>query len=65
MAMTEGTLSEWLVADGGQVKEGDPIYTIETGKAVDEILAPASGRLTHKAQAGQTYPVGTAIGEII
>jgi pyruvate/2-oxoglutarate dehydrogenase complex dihydrolipoamide acyltransferase (E2) component len=65
MAMTEGVLAEWLVADGTQVKEGDPIYVIETGKAVQEIQAPASGRLMHKAQAGETYLVGTDIGEIV
>lgn len=65
MAMTEGVLAEWLVADGAQVNEGDPIYTIETGKAVQEIQAPVSGRLMQKAQAGETYPVGTDIGEIV
>jgi pyruvate/2-oxoglutarate dehydrogenase complex dihydrolipoamide acyltransferase (E2) component len=65
MAMTEGVLAEWLVADGAQVNEGDPIYTLETGKAVQEIQAPASGRLMQRAQAGETYPVGTDIGEIV
>jgi pyruvate/2-oxoglutarate dehydrogenase complex dihydrolipoamide acyltransferase (E2) component len=65
MAMTEGVLAEWLVADGAQVKEGDPIYSVETGKAVQEIQAPVSGRLMQKAQAGETYPVGTDIGEIV
>jgi pyruvate/2-oxoglutarate dehydrogenase complex dihydrolipoamide acyltransferase (E2) component len=64
MAMTEGVLAEWLVADGAQVKEGDPIYVLETGKAVQEVQAPVSGRLMQKAQAGETYPVGTDIGEI-
>jgi pyruvate/2-oxoglutarate dehydrogenase complex dihydrolipoamide acyltransferase (E2) component len=65
MAMTEGVLAEWLVADGAQVKEGDPIYSIETGKAVQEIQAPVSGQLVQRAQAGETYPVGTDIGEIV
>lgn len=65
MAMTEGVLAEWLVADGTQVKEGDPIYSLETGKAVQEIAAPVSGRLVQRAQAGETYAVGTDIGEII
>ena len=65
MAMTEGVLAEWLVADGTQVKEGDPIYSIETGKAVQEIQAPAAGRLVQRAQAGSTYLVGTDIGEIV
>jgi pyruvate/2-oxoglutarate dehydrogenase complex dihydrolipoamide acyltransferase (E2) component len=65
MSMTEGVLTEWLVADGAQVKEGEPIYSLETGKTVEEVSAPASGQLTQKAQAGETYPVGTDIGVII
>ena len=65
MAMTEGMLAEWLVADGAQVTEGDPIYSLETGKAIEEIQAPVSGRLMQKAPAGETYPVGTDIGEIV
>jgi pyruvate/2-oxoglutarate dehydrogenase complex dihydrolipoamide acyltransferase (E2) component len=65
MAMTEGVLAEWLVADGAQVNEGDPIYVLETGKAVQDVQAPVSGRLMQKAQAGETYPVGTDIGEIV
>ena len=65
MAMTEGTLTDWLVADGAEVKEGDPIYTLETGKAAQEISAPVSGRLVQKATVGTVYPVGTDIGEIV
>ena len=64
MAMTEGTLAEWLVADGAEVKEGDLIYVLETGKATQDIAAPAAGRLVHKGTAGEIYPVGTEIGEI-
>ena len=65
MAMTEGVLAEWLVADGTQVSEGDPIYTLETGKAAQEVVAPVSGKLVQRAQAGETYAVGTDIGEIV
>ncbi|MFP5305761.1 MAG: biotin/lipoyl-containing protein [Gammaproteobacteria bacterium] len=65
MAMTEGTLAEWLVADGAEVKEGDPIYALETGKSVQEIAAPASGKLVQKVAAGGTLDVGTEIGEIV
>jgi len=65
MAMTEGTIAEWLVADGTQVKEGDMIYVLETGKATQDIAAPASGRLVHKGTVGEVYPVGTEIGEIV
>jgi pyruvate/2-oxoglutarate dehydrogenase complex dihydrolipoamide acyltransferase (E2) component len=65
MAMTEGGLAEWLAADGASVNEGDPIYILETEKASQEIAAPASGTLVHKATAGEIYPVGTDIGEIV
>jgi pyruvate/2-oxoglutarate dehydrogenase complex dihydrolipoamide acyltransferase (E2) component len=64
MAMSEGGLAQWLVEDGAQVNEGDPIYVLETEKAAQEVTAPVSGRLTQKVQAGQIYPVGTEIGEI-
>jgi pyruvate/2-oxoglutarate dehydrogenase complex dihydrolipoamide acyltransferase (E2) component len=65
MAMTEGGLAQWLVEDGAQVNEGDPIYVLETNKASQEINAPASGKLVQKAAAGEIYPVGTDIGEIV
>ncbi|GIX29664.1 MAG: hypothetical protein KatS3mg124_0136 [Porticoccaceae bacterium] len=65
MSSTEGTLAEWLVEDGALVQAGQPIYTLETDKAVQEIEAPVSGRLVQKKPAGETYPVGTEIGEIV
>jgi len=64
MGMTEGNLAQWLVDDGAQVNEGDPIYVLETDKASQDITAPSSGKLVQRAAAGQTYPVGTDIGEI-
>ncbi|MCB2078704.1 MAG: lipoyl domain-containing protein [Novosphingobium sp.] len=65
MSMQEGTLAEWVVADGTEVKEGDVIYILETDKTSRDIEAPASGKLVHKAEAGETYDVGTEIGEIV
>ncbi|NND67246.1 MAG: dihydrolipoamide acyltransferase [Halioglobus sp.] len=64
MSATEGTLIEWLVDDGAMVEEGQPIYSFETDKSVQDIEAPVSGKLTQKLTAGETYPVGTEIGEI-
>ena len=64
MSTTEGTLAEWLMNVGALVEEGQPIYCLETDKSVQEIEAPESGRLVQKAAAGETYPVGTEIGEI-
>ena len=63
-SMEEGTLVEWLVADGAAVTEGAPIYTLEADKSAQEVEAPASGRLRIIAQPATVYPVGTLLGEI-
>jgi pyruvate/2-oxoglutarate dehydrogenase complex dihydrolipoamide acyltransferase (E2) component len=63
-SMNEGTLSEWLVADGAAVDEGQPLYTLESDKAAEEIPAPASGVVRILKPAGETYEVGTVVGEI-
>ena len=65
MSMQEGTLAEWVAADGADVKEGDVIYLLETDKTTREIEAPVSGKLVHKAAAGEVYECGTEIGEIV
>lgn len=64
MSMSQGTLAQWVAEDGAEVKEGDVIYVLETDKTSRDIEAPVSGKLTHKAPAGETYDVGTEIGEI-
>lgn len=63
-SMNEGTLAEWLIQDGAEVKEGQPLYSLESEKSVQEIEAPASGRLKIVAAAGEVYEVGTVLGEI-
>jgi pyruvate/2-oxoglutarate dehydrogenase complex dihydrolipoamide acyltransferase (E2) component len=65
MSMTEGTLAEWLVEDGQNVEQGQPIYVLETEKAAQDIEAPEAGRLVHKLAAGEVYEVGVEIGEIV
>ena len=63
-SMNEGTIAEWLVADGGEVKQGQPLYALESEKSTQEIEAPASGKLKILKAAGEVYGVGTVIGEI-
>jgi pyruvate/2-oxoglutarate dehydrogenase complex dihydrolipoamide acyltransferase (E2) component len=65
MSMVEGTIAEWVAADGATVTEGEVIYILETDKTARDIEAPASGTLRHKVASGETYDVGTEIGEII
>jgi pyruvate/2-oxoglutarate dehydrogenase complex dihydrolipoamide acyltransferase (E2) component len=64
MGMTEGTIAEWLYEDGVEVKEGTPIYAVETDKSVHEVEAPVSGILRIIAPIGEVYPVGTLVGKI-
>jgi pyruvate/2-oxoglutarate dehydrogenase complex dihydrolipoamide acyltransferase (E2) component len=63
--ITEATLVEWLVGDGEVVTAGDDIYRIETDKAEMDVEAPVSGTLRQTGLVGETYDVGTPIGEII
>src|ERR1700722_11841727 len=63
-SMNEGVIAEWLVADGAAVQAGAPLYSIESDKAVQEIEAPASGRLRIIVQPGMSNPVGTVLGMI-
>jgi pyruvate/2-oxoglutarate dehydrogenase complex dihydrolipoamide acyltransferase (E2) component len=63
-SMNEGTIAEWLVPDGGQAVEGQPLYALESEKATQEIEAPASGTLKIIKEPGGPYEVGTVLGEI-
>jgi pyruvate/2-oxoglutarate dehydrogenase complex dihydrolipoamide acyltransferase (E2) component len=63
-SMNEGELVEWLVADGGQAIAGQPLYALESDKSAQEIEAPVSGTLKILKQPGETYVVGTVLGEI-
>lgn len=61
----EGTLVEFLVADGAAVEEGAPLYTLELDKSVQEVAAPVAGTLKVIAAVGEAYAVGTLIAEIV
>lgn len=63
-SMNEGTVAEWMAADGAEVKEGEPLYSLESEKSVQEIESPASGKLKIIKQAGEVYEVGTILGVI-
>lgn len=65
MGIEEGTIIQWLKAEGDSVTEGEPLVEIETAKATQAVEAPASGRLTKILLAvGSTAVVNTEIGEI-
>ncbi|HEY3597176.1 MAG TPA: acetoin dehydrogenase dihydrolipoyllysine-residue acetyltransferase subunit [Paraburkholderia sp.] len=65
MDMTEGMIAAWHVSEGEAVREGAPIFEIETSKATMEIDAPASGVIRHiSAPVGMSVPVGTPVAWI-
>lgn len=64
-SMNEGTLTEWLAADGDEVAQGQLLYALESDKSIQEIEAPASGKLKIIAAEGEVYPVGEVLAEII
>ena len=64
VSMSEGTLVEWLVADGEQVTEGQVLYRIETDKVENDVESPATGVIRITGEEGETYDVGAPIGEI-
>jgi pyruvate/2-oxoglutarate dehydrogenase complex dihydrolipoamide acyltransferase (E2) component len=63
-SMNEGTLAEWLVEDGAEAVEGQPLYSLESDKSTQEVESPATGTLKIIAKTGETYEVGTLLATI-
>jgi pyruvate/2-oxoglutarate dehydrogenase complex dihydrolipoamide acyltransferase (E2) component len=60
--LTEGEVSRWLVAEGDEVAEDDPLVEIQTDKTTVEIPSPAAGPVTRiLVAAGEVVPVGTVL----
>ena len=65
MGLTEGTILQWLKAEGDRVTQGELIVEIETAKATQEVEAPVSGILIKVLLAeGETAEVRTDIALI-
>ncbi|MBA8772402.1 dihydrolipoamide acetyltransferase family protein [Staphylococcus coagulans] len=65
MTMKEGTVEEWFVAEGDEVKEGDSLLTISSEKLTQDVEAPASGTLLKiKVAAGEEAEVKGVLGII-
>ncbi|MGI8476327.1 MAG: biotin/lipoyl-containing protein, partial [Thermomicrobiales bacterium] len=65
LTMTEGTVTDWLLAEGAEISAGDPLFTVETEKAVNDIEAPIDGVLLRLvADKGAAVPVSGPIAII-
>ena len=64
-SMEEGTILEWLVEEGGEVKRGEPLVEIETDKANMTYDSDTDGVLIEiVAGKGDTLPIGELIARI-
>lgn len=67
-SMEEGKFLAWLKKDGDFIKEGDPIFTLESDKAAQEVEAIDSG-LLHIApdgpKPGDVIKVGHVLGYLL
>ena len=60
--LTEGEIARWLVAEGEEIAEDDPLVEIQTDKTTVEIPSPARGRVTRiLAAEGEIVPVGQVL----
>jgi pyruvate/2-oxoglutarate dehydrogenase complex dihydrolipoamide acyltransferase (E2) component len=60
--LTEGEVARWLVAEGQEVAEDDPLVEIQTDKTTVEIPSPAAGKVARiLVEEGQVVPVGTVL----
>lgn len=65
LTMEEGTILEWLVADGSEVADGAPVLVIQTDKVETEVNVIGSGRLHHVAAVGDTLSCGELVGRLL
>ncbi len=63
-SITEVVIAQWLKDEGEYVQKDEPILEIETDKVNQELPAPESGILKHKAKPDDTLEVGDLAGYI-
>jgi pyruvate/2-oxoglutarate dehydrogenase complex dihydrolipoamide acyltransferase (E2) component len=60
--LTEGEVARWLVHEGQEIGEDDPLVEIQTDKTTVEIPSPAAGVVARiLVQEGDVVPVGTVL----
>ena len=60
--LTEGEIARWLVAEGDEIAEDQPLVEIQTDKTTVEIPSPAAGKVAQiLVEEGAVVPVGTVL----
>lgn len=65
LTMEEGTIVEWLKSPGDVIVKDEPLFSLQTDKAMVDVGAPASGILaTILVSPGETVPIGRVVATI-
>ena len=64
-SITEVEISQWLVKDGDIVNKDQTIAEIDSDKATLDLPAEASGKITLKAEEGDSMSVGDIVLSLI
>ncbi len=60
--LTEGEIARWLVTEGQEIAEDDPLVEIQTDKTTVEVPSPAAGKVARiLVEEGAVVPVGTLL----
>ena len=60
--LTEGEVARWLVKEGQEIAEDDPLVEIQTDKTTVEVPSPAAGIVSRiLVEEGAVVPVGTVL----
>ena len=62
--LTEGEIARWLVPEGQEIAEDDPLVEMQTDKTTVEIPSPAAGKVVTQilVAEGEVVPVGHRAG---
>ncbi len=64
-SVIEGTIINWLVKEGDEVSEDQPLVAISTDKVDTEIPSPSAGTIARiVAKEGETLPIGALLAVI-
>jgi len=66
LTMIEGSITQWRIAEGESVKQGEILFEFESEKSALEFESPADGVLTEiLTPAGETVPCGTPVARLM
>lgn len=66
LTMTTGKVTDWLAVEGAEVEAGEPLFVVETEKAVNDVEAPSDGVLRKiVAEIGSEVPVAGAVAVLV